>query len=836
VAAEAAVSDAPPRLRLACPNGGWSAKPLQRLTVLGAAGGTFIVRDAQRREYARGGAGGEMSFTVGGALGTHTIDWRDEHGRAVDSIRFEVDAQTRLDDEGGIWRELLDILRRTMYSNQEGYDTSLEWRGRTYRYYVCWLLDHENTSKGLRYFSPHAAGLIDLMREAQRGDGMIWSFAKKDMGPGYFDTAYGADGYALRDGGALFARQPVENHCEYTFVEGLYLAWKGNADDAWMAGNLDAARRALDYSMHDRSRWSSRFGLLKRAYCIDSWDFQAEDAYMVKMELVPRMRIDPDRTRFGVFFGDNTGYAMACDQLAEMLARTGRAQASEEYRKRGREIRRRLDALAWNGRFYTHHVEEDPSVHRDFGVDEKSQVAMANAYSLNRGVTHAQAVAILQTYQDLRERLPAGAPGEWYSIYPPFQRGFEQKDNAKWQYMNAAVHGHAAGELARGAMEHGFEAYGADVLRRILDLGRKYGGLVRFSYRGALEPPPPPAKFTPLDSAPQANMDLADRGGEGVPPWMGVIAGCGNDLRNMPVGMQTLAGAPFRVPDPARNGRRGAIGVSCHGPLPKTVEVPVGRPAAAAYLLHAAHHVGAAQIGGIVTFRYTDGSEEAVYLFKGKQVSGWWFPVVDGPDAGVAWRGPNPKSHDVGVGWCAVVNHRAEKTIGSLQFSAPNDGTVYGVLGVTLADRAPYHEPKMLSTGEGPDCWAGGTCTAALLEGLAGIQDLQAGFREIRLAPRWTSAGTDRVDVTVRYTACRGYVAYAYRHDADRRRIELDVTAGGSPCHFHVLLPPRATRVSSVAVDGKPQAHALSTIENSRYADFQADILQPRQVTIRYDP
>jgi hypothetical protein len=56
VAAEAAVSDAPPRLRLACPNGGWSAKPLQRLTVLGAAGGTFIVRDAQRREYARGGA------------------------------------------------------------------------------------------------------------------------------------------------------------------------------------------------------------------------------------------------------------------------------------------------------------------------------------------------------------------------------------------------------------------------------------------------------------------------------------------------------------------------------------------------------------------------------------------------------------------------------------------------------------------------------------------------------------------------------------------------------------------------------------------------------------
>ncbi len=122
--------------------------------------------------------------------------------------------------------------------------------------------------------------------------------------------------------------------------------------------------------------------------------------------------------------------------------------------------------LSWNGRFYTHFIDEDPSVKRNLGVDEKSQIAQGNMYSINRGLTHEMDVAIINTYLDLQKHLPAGSPGEWYAIYPPFEKGFGQH-NQKWQYMNGGVAGHAAGELARGAYENGYEDYGSDILKKL---------------------------------------------------------------------------------------------------------------------------------------------------------------------------------------------------------------------------------------------------------------------------------------------------------------------------------------------------------------------------------
>ena len=83
--------------------------------------------------------------------------------------------------------------------------------------------------------------------------------------------------------------------------------------------NLDCAARALDYCVTDTVRWSKRFQLLKRPYCIDSWDFQVDDEYTPDAPLSPTMVIVPGKTKFGIFFGDNTGYYEACNQLAEML-------------------------------------------------------------------------------------------------------------------------------------------------------------------------------------------------------------------------------------------------------------------------------------------------------------------------------------------------------------------------------------------------------------------------------------------------------------------------------------------------------------------------------------
>jgi len=97
---------------------------------------------------------------------------------------------------------------------------------------------------------------------------------------------------------------------------------------------------------------------------------------------------------------------------------------------------------------------EDPTVIRKLGVDEKSQLAQSNAYSLNRDLSSEQNKVIIQTYMELKKNLPIGSPGEWYTIYPPFQKGFGSHNDI-WQYMNGGVGGHVAGELALGAYRNG---------------------------------------------------------------------------------------------------------------------------------------------------------------------------------------------------------------------------------------------------------------------------------------------------------------------------------------------------------------------------------------------
>src|SRR5208282_3846512 len=90
-----------------------------------------------------------------------------------------------------------------------------------------------------------------------------------------------------------------------------------------------------------------------------------------------------------------------------------------------------------------------------------------NAYSINRGISHEKCVAILKTYQRIRREMPPGSPGEFYGIYPPFFKDFaSNQPGLVWEYVNGGVLSCVAGELARGAFEHGFEEYGADILRR----------------------------------------------------------------------------------------------------------------------------------------------------------------------------------------------------------------------------------------------------------------------------------------------------------------------------------------------------------------------------------
>jgi hypothetical protein len=707
---------------------------------------------------------------------------------------------------------------------------TVKFNGRSHPNFVPWILDHTHTAKGMRYFSNATAGLVELLRENQREDGMIWSFAQEDPGPGYFDTRDAGAGYTRRSNGLLLVRQPVENHCESNFVSALFIAWQSSGDDEWMKATLDSAIRALDYTMNDPARWSHKFGLLKRGYTIDSWDFQVDDHYAVKFPIGTDMMIDPDRTKFGVFFGDNTGYAHACLQLATMLRHAGRPSDAEAFEQRGSAILERLSALSWNGAFFTHRIEEDPDVHRDLGVDESTQIAMSNAYSVNRGISPEQCAAILRTYRDLSRHLPTGSPGEWYSIYPPFERGFGAH-SGRWQYMNGGVHAHAAGELARGAFEHGFERYGTSILQRIKGLAQKTDGIVHFAYTGAIDDAPPQS-FTCADISHACNMDIWDMGAPGVPGWMGGEPG--NDMRHLPVGNQMFSGIPYDVADPAQNGRRSAIGVSISGMLPSEAEVHIEHKAASVYLLHTADKVGKSGIAASVTMRYDDNTEHTQYLIMGKHLTGWWFPTLDGTDAGVAWQGPNPRSTAVGMSWAALSNPYPEKLIRSIVFAPSREGGTYAVLGVTISDSRHHREVSPISTG-GPDNWAGGTCMAALVEGLAGATDLSTKMDDVRLSPRWSAAGSSDVAVTARYGASYGYVAYRYSHDVAGRQLQITITGSGHRLQLRLLLPQQAKSLVFANLDGAPVTVTTESVEGSIYAVVPIELNAPTSITMKYD-
>jgi hypothetical protein len=160
-------------LRLSSPPEGRAHHaPLDRIRVTGARSGTIVVRDGAGREYARVPSRPGASFVVTGALGTHLVSLESKAGRARDTARFVVRCETRIDDVGGRFRDLLRVLHYTMIHYTEPRNQRV--LGRTYRFFVCWLRDHVHTLKGMKYFDADLESGLDLFRDTQRGDGMIW--------------------------------------------------------------------------------------------------------------------------------------------------------------------------------------------------------------------------------------------------------------------------------------------------------------------------------------------------------------------------------------------------------------------------------------------------------------------------------------------------------------------------------------------------------------------------------------------------------------------------------------------------------------------------------------
>ncbi len=263
------------------------------------------------------------------------------------------------------------------------------------------------------------------------------------------------------------------------------------------------------------------------------------------------------------------------------------------------------------------------------------------------------------------------------------------------------------------------------------------------------------------------------------------------------------------------------------------MEIPIEDSAATVYLLHSSSDNIPSTVAGAITFKYTDGTEASQYLMKGKDVTNWWFSSLENDHAGVAWWGPNLCSTKVGVCWAAVNNPNPSKKIDKLIFSAPLEGGIYALLGITLANRVHYVKPPVESFG-GPDNWAASNAMAALVEGLAGVKNAGLAFDKVNLAPRWISAGIDSVNVTIHFPASNGYVTYQYKQNSLKKEINFRVTGSGNTIQNHILLPGDCQGVRSVLADGLPVDYTVSKIENSLYADFSLSLPSIHDVKVIY--
>jgi hypothetical protein len=114
------------------------------------------------------------------------------------------------------------------------------------------------------------------------------------------------------------------------------------------------------------------------------------------------------------------------------------------------------------------------------------------------------------------------------------------------------------------------------------------------------------------------------------------------------------------------------------------------------------------------------------------------------------------------------------------------------------------------------DGWGASAMLGALIEGAAGIEDRGALYQEVILSPRWIfTRDVDQTQVTARYAASDGYVAYRWRRMESG--VEIHVTGSGERIHLRVPLPEHVTVPSLVMLNAMPQDYAIEDANGSRY-------------------
>ncbi len=206
-------------------------------------------------------------------------------------------------------------------------------------------------------------------------------------------------------------------------------------------------------------RWDAAHGLVKRAFTIDTWDFD----YSAGREPWLNLRITSDII-WGIFHGDNSVLYEAASIVAAEHKRFGNAEQARRFGELAAGVRSRANALLYNGPSSTHFHKLTPvSIE---GVDDPEQLSLGTPMAVERGLaTDEIARAVIAEYGVRRQT--TGTIAEWFLIDPRFPDGsFGDPKRVAGAYANGGVFPLCGGELARAARANGAESYGVEILEQ----------------------------------------------------------------------------------------------------------------------------------------------------------------------------------------------------------------------------------------------------------------------------------------------------------------------------------------------------------------------------------
>ena len=357
------------------------------------------------------------------------------------------------------WGDFLHLLRNTI----NGERSLVFVDGRKMMVNKNWIRDHVHVLKAMRHWEYDYAGYVDFTLRHQRADGCILELVKQADDHHWYYAAPESRKFFPDDNLAM-CRLDIEADVEYLVVEGATYHYKATGDDAWLARALPRLEKAIDYMTSDPKRWDAAHGLVKRGYTIDTWDFTFDPASSTNRVLTPA-------TPQAIMHGDNSGVYQAMAQLAWLNGRLGRTAKAAAWRARADALKAAMYKHLWNGRFFFHQLPLNvPPV----DAHERERLSLSAAYDMNRGLMPvADCRKTIEEFRRRRQTTECFA--EWFTVDPPYDFTFAR--HPRGDYVNGGVCLFTAGELAKAALENGYEAYGWDILVRVKEMAARDGTL-----------------------------------------------------------------------------------------------------------------------------------------------------------------------------------------------------------------------------------------------------------------------------------------------------------------------------------------------------------------------